>query len=455
MPFCFGLWYALNVAYNIFNKWALENVDVYVSEHTPHSSALPFTIACLQFGVGSLYACTVWTLGWRRPVPHSDELCRAVASFVRYIKKCCWYIAKLSRIDHILQPRHYTAVNSQDNMNRDGEHNNIQHTHPENPLSIRKTFRIAIYHTLGQICTVISLSANSIGFAHVIKAMEPLFSALVSRIILHQKMDIRVYLSLIPVVGGVVMACAGSNEFSWISFCAGMSSNAFFAMRAVASKIVMEGSSNKGASKQQQQMKALKSKTSELIDLSKGDDDVEFNDGHGKEHLQPQSKMSAANLFAAVTCISFLLSIPLTLLMEGEILWDVLHIAAKTKIEEDNSTGAENAAEQQSSEDHSKIFIYIITSGLFHYLNNEVMYLVLGCVHPITLAVGNTMKRVFIIAAGVLVFRTPVSLQTGIGSAIGIGGVFLYSMMKQWYGAAAASIVPPRLILPDKPKLTP
>ena len=43
------------------------------------------------------------------------------------------------------------------------------------------------------------------------------------------------------------------------------------------------------------------------------------------------------------------------------------------------------------------------------------------------------MKRVFIILASVIVFRNPVSLQTAVGSAIGIGGVLLYSLTKQYY----------------------
>lgn len=438
VPFCFALWYALNVAYNITNKWALENVHEYVSENTSHSSALPFTIACLQFGIGSLYACAMWMLGIRRPVPHAEEISRAATTCKNYAKKFCWKTARLSKLDCLLSPRHYTSVASPTN-NSPQHNNNEKHSPTNNDTSenyppISKSFHIAIHHTLGQICTVISLSANSIGFAHVIKAMEPLFSALVSRIVLHQKMDIRVYLSLLPVVGGVVMACAGSNEFSWISFWAGMSSNAFFAMRAVASKLLMEGSNK--------QQRTLKSKTSVLMDNEEEFADEELDNGYEKEHSSSAStKLSAANLFAVVTCISFMLSIPLVLIVEGEILWDLIHIAAK-----------ENAEKEEHSDGNGQTLTYIITSGLFHYLNNEVMYLVLSNVHPITLAVGNTMKRVFIIVAGVLVFRTPVSLQTAVGSSIGIGGVFLYSMMKQHYGAGTST---QQIMLSDKPQLTP
>ena len=46
----------------------------------------------------------------------------------------------------------------------------------------------------------------------------------------------------------------------------------------------------------------------------------------------------------------------------------------------------------------------VLLSGLFHYLNNEVMFLALDNVHPITLAVGNTAKRVFIIVASLVRF---------------------------------------------------
>ena len=81
----------------------------------------------------------------------------------------------------------------------------------------------------------------------------------------------------------------------------------------------------------------------------------------------------------------------------------------------------------------------IVLSGLFHYLNNEVMYLALSNVHPVTLAVGNTMKRVFIMVASVMVFRNQISLQAGIGSAVGISGVLLYSLTKQHYESLEAA----------------
>jgi len=285
-----------------------------------------------------------------------------------------------------------------------------------------------------------------VGFAHVVKAAEPLFSALASRAVLGQRMDVRVYLSLIPVVGGVVLACAGSDEFSWTGLAYGMGSNAFFAMRGVVSKIVMDASQSSyspllppGRRGSDAPRGEEGERPANAVDgRTDGDDDDDDDDdenvvvvedagllgrvGDEGEHAPPVG-MSPANLFAAVTCASFVLSLPLALTFEGGILREILRVAA---------AGAAGGGE-------AGILACIVASGLFHYLNNEVMYLVLSNVHPITLAVGNTAKRIFIIAAGVLVFATPVSLQTAIGSAIAIGGVFVYSLAKQWYGSAGGN----------------
>lgn len=385
----FGLWYALNVAYNITNKWALEDAREKVAQAITDlnqdnveisylSSALPITIGCIQFGVGSLYACSLWIFRLR-PLPHADELSRGVIVLIRYAKQFCHCLVRIFRPAQFAEPFRLFALTSQ-----------REHSHVVSSVVLRDTSKIAIYHTVGQLCTIMSLATNSISFAHVVKAMEPLFSAAASWLVFGQVMNIRVYVALLPVVGGVIMACAGSREFSWISFWTGMGSNAFFAMRGVVSKIVMEKSLHRA-----------KVSSEDAVD---------------------STRMSPANLFAAVTCISFLLSIPLALITEGSILRMLVKYVA-----------------EKESQDMSRTLSYIVSSGFFHYLNNEVMYVTLSKVHPITLAVGNTAKRIFIIVAGVIVFSTPVTAQAALGSTIGIGGVFAYSLMKQWYDKSGNS----------------
>ena len=208
----FALWYALNVAYNITNKWALEEVRHKVQaqaakEHdfeiSHLSSALPLTIGCIQFGIGALYACTLWVLRLR-PLPHADELSRGIAVLIRYTKQLGHGIVRMLRPMQSQQTESFRwSV-----LTSPREHNNVASS-----IVLRDTSKIGVHHTFGQLCTIMSLSTNSISFAHVIKAMEPFFSAIASWLVLGQMMDIRVYASLLPVVGGVIMACAGSPEF--------------------------------------------------------------------------------------------------------------------------------------------------------------------------------------------------------------------------------------------------
>ena len=297
----FGLWYALNVAYNITNKLALEHVRIFVEGATStststsvikqaSSSSLPFTIGCLQFGVGAIYSIILWLSGCRRPVPHAAEISSAISRCTERAKVRD-FNQNSSRIGRLVgrHPNDYTPLSTKSrkgsdhqHADDDGEHATVTENHDTNSatshhtsssssssaISFRHTFHIAIHHTLGQICTVICLSYNSIGFAHVIKAMEPLFSALASFIILGQIMDIRVYASLIPVVGGVVLACAGSNEFVWISFWSGMGSNAFFAVRGVISKIAMEAGEETRSRHHQEHHESTSPKYDEIIELT-------------------------------------------------------------------------------------------------------------------------------------------------------------------------------------------
>jgi len=219
----------------------------------------------------------------------------------------------------------------------------------------------AFGHAAGQTATLISLEAGAVSFTHIVKSLEPFFSCVFTFLSTRKVMDFRVYLSLIPVVGGVGLACLDKLSYNHLAFFAAMSSNAFFAMRGVKSK------------------QALNS-----------------------------TELDAPNLFGVVTCLSALMAIPFALGFEGLALFDGL-------------------------KGEGELIKKVIISGLFHYLNNEVMYWTLSRVTPVTLAVGNTVKRVFIIVASVIVLGNEVGTKSIIGSSVAICGVMLYSLVKMKY----------------------
>lgn len=78
----------------------------------------------------------------------------------------------------------------------------------------------------------------------------------------------------------------------------------------------------------------------------------------------------------------------------------------------------------------SELLLRIVASGVSFYAYNEVSFYALDAVHPITHAVGNTIKRVILILFSVVRFGTPMTTQSIVGSTIAILGVLAYSVAK-------------------------
>lgn len=237
---------------------------------------------------------------------------------------------------------------------------------PELTLDEIKTLLpVATLHTLTHIGAVVSLGAGAVSFTHIVKAAEPAVSAFLSAIFLKQFLPIPVYLSLLPVMGGVAMASLTELSFTWLSFISAMISNIASAARGIVGK---------------------------------------------KSMKKPIGKnMNAPNLYAIMTILSSIATLPLCLLLESQSYKVVL-----TKIV---NQGLGNILAKQ-----------IFLSAIFYYLYNEVAFLTLDNVSPVTHALGNTIKRVVIIITSVIVFKTKMSLQGMIGSSIAILGVLLYSL---------------------------
>jgi len=232
--------------------------------------------------------------------------------------------------------------------------------------------KVAAFHGLGQLATVTSMSLGSVSFVNVVKALEPVFTAAITLLVLGKNMPWQVWLSMLPVCGGVAMASAGELSFSWGCFICAMISNAVYATRGVLSKASMESS-------------------------------------------DPGENMTAENTFAVVTLISFVFCIPLALILEGSKISAGLAAVA--------ATGVSNLVFAQN----------VIITGLLYYTYNEMAFLVLGSVAPVTQSVGNTVKRVVVIVAAAIAFQTPMTPIGIAGSAIAIAGVLLYSIVKGMY----------------------
>lgn len=294
----FGLWYALNIGYNIYNKKVLNMAP-----------ALTYTTAFLQLLIGLIYVLPLWVLNIRKKPEVTNE-------------------------------------------------------------ELKNLLPLALCHLGTHLGAVVSLSAGAVSFTHIVKAAEPAVSAALSAIVLKSFLPIPVYLSLLPVMGGVALASLTELSFTWLAFLSAMVSNVSSAARGIVGKMQMGKSVGKN--------------------------------------------MDAMNLYAVMTILSAIMCLPITLAVEGPKLVPTFKAMA--------AAGTLN-----------KFWLQSVLTALFYYSYNEVAFLTLDNVAPVTHALGNTIKRVVIIITSVLVFGTKMTSQGVMGSSIAILGVLLYSIAKSYF----------------------
>jgi hypothetical protein len=78
---------------------------------------------------------------------------------------------------------------------------------------------------------------------------------------------------------------------------------------------------------------------------------------------------------------------------------------------------------------YCRIYRWIAAQSVFYHLYNQVSYMSLDQISPLTFSIGNTMKRISVIVSSIIIFRTPVRPVNALGAAIAILGTFLYSQV--------------------------
>jgi len=238
---------------------------------------------------------------------------------------------------------------------------------------------VAVAFSVGQMSTVASLSSVAVSFTHVVKALEPAVNAVASALILKQVFHPLVYATLAPVFVGVALASSSELSFTMYGFLTAMASNFAFVLRNV-----------------------LATKFGTLGDM--GDSKVERK----------------TNQLAVLTMMATLVSLPIALLLPNGLL---------------SCPAAWNAAMEQGVSPGQLVYM-MVSSGFYFFMYQLSSFWVLSQVSsPVTHSVLNTLKRVVVIVVSVVVLQNPVTLQAALGTALAVGGVLLYSLVKRHFSS--------------------
>ena len=213
--------------------------------------------------------------------------------------------------------------------------------------------------------SVFAMGMGAVSFAQIVKAAEPAFAAVLSQFVYGNKVSKAKWLCLPIVIGGVILASVKELDFAWSALISACVANLFAAIRGNENKKLME-------------TEGLKDRIG-----------------------------SVGNQFALTSILGFLMSIPLIAIKEGSRFGDFVELCKTTPA----------------------VWMNLVASGLYFYGYNELATMTLKKTNAVTQSVANTAKRVIVIVGVALVLGESLSPIKLLGCSIGIGGVFLYSII--------------------------
>ncbi|RZB99715.1 Glucose-6-phosphate/phosphate translocator 1, chloroplastic isoform D [Glycine soja] len=134
-----------------------------------------------------------------------------------------------------------------------------------------------------------------------------------------------------------------------------------------------------------------------------------FRNIFSKKGMKGKS-VSGMNYYACLSILSLAILTPFAIAVEGPQMW---------------AAGWQTAMSQIGPQ-----FIWwLAAQSVFYHLYNQVSYMSLDQISPLTFSIGNTMKRISVIVSSIIIFHTPVQPINALGAAIAILGTFLYSQV--------------------------
>ncbi|RVW95849.1 Triose phosphate/phosphate translocator TPT, chloroplastic [Vitis vinifera] len=234
---------------------------------------------------------------------------------------------------------------------------------------------VAVCHALGHVTSNVSFAAVAVSFTHTIKALEPFFNAAASQF----------YTRTVDTLNP--MAISGPSM--WL-----LPSRAGLCIRIGVSM----------ASLTELSFNWIGFISAMISNIS-----FTYRSIYSKKAM---TDMDSTNIYAYISIIALIVCIPPALIVEGPQLMKHGFNDAIAKV------------------GLTKFLSDLFWVGMFYHLYNQLATNTLERVAPLTHAVGNVLKRVFVIGFSILVFGNKISTQTGIGTCVAIAGVAMYSFIK-------------------------
>lgn len=254
-------------------------------------------------------------------------------------------------------------------------------THIRSPThEILKTITpLAVFLIVGHVFSSIAISRVPVSLVHTIKALAPLFTVLFYRFIFQVQYTQRVYVSLLPLTLGVILACSFTYSNNIVGLSCALGSCFVFVTQNIFSK-------------------KLLFKESKLGDRN-------------------PNKLDKLNVLFYSSSLSFLLMVPLWLYYDGSGL-----------IASTSTTPSE--LQEENTMSTTRLIIYFLLNGTMNFSQNWFAFTTLSLTSPVTYSILSLLKRIFVIVMSIVWFGQQISLTQGMGILLTFIGLWMYQQAK-------------------------
>ncbi|CAO3688890.1 unnamed protein product [Umbelopsis ramanniana] len=242
---------------------------------------------------------------------------------------------------------------------------------------IKTVLPLAGFQIVGHVFSSVAISRVPVSLVHTIKALSPLFTVLLYRFLFQVQYASEVYISLLPLTLGVILACSFTFTTNVLGLLCALGSCLVFVLQNVFSK--------------------------KLLFKESG------------SHPRRADKLDKLNLLFYSSLLAFILMTPLWFTSDGYVIFGSL--ASGQALAHGSLT--------------SSVVIAFLLNGTMHFGQNWCAFTTLSLTSPVTYSIASLVKRIFVIVASILWFGQQVSFVQTIGILLTFIGLWMYQSAKQ------------------------
>uniref|UniRef100_A0A915JL00 Sugar phosphate transporter domain-containing protein n=1 Tax=Romanomermis culicivorax TaxID=13658 RepID=A0A915JL00_ROMCU len=266
---------------------------------------------------------------------------------------------------------------------------------------------------LGKIIAVassyVSLWKVPLSYAHTVKATMPLFTVLCARLLLSEKQTLVVYLSLVPIVIGVVIASLTELSFNLSGLISALCSTFTYALlNSYVKKIIHFLQNIRVAIARYMPNFSLPDALHPWVTHARRTFLFE------NRTVLRDTMMHHVKLLSLSTQIACFIFFPFWFYEDVTTLWSDTF-----------------AAQESKSFVNLEIFFMLTGSGFLNFVQNMVTFTLIHKLSALSYSVANATKRLIIVVASLMILRNPVTPLNVFGMLLAALGVVLYNQAKQ------------------------